>query len=82
MGIDKVTAVKKCPYCAEENQDEAIKCKHCGSMVTKSPSSPSTPPIRTDLGQRVIKGQRWAVGCIVIPVCVIFIGIIIFLATR
>jgi len=59
--------VKTCPYCAEQIQDEAIKCRYCGSMLTAE--GPDVLPAPAGVGsaddqplQYTHSGRRYLLG--------------------
>lgn len=60
---ENTTSMKKCPFCAEQIQPEAIKCRYCGEFLDGSARAGSKP-----------RGKKWYYSTPTVVIALLCLG--------
>ena len=81
MDNNATQSTRQCPYCSEEIQPGAIKCKHCGEWLVSNPpptiKSPEEQTKEQEKQQEKKQQKKIATGCLIISLIVPVILIVI-----
>ncbi len=71
-----VEGMKTCPFCAEDINAQAVKCKHCHSMLEETKQEKEAP-LKQSLKQTMSKGPIWMRWWVWAAVIILFLFIAI-----